>query len=199
MAIIQPTDIVGTVAATLMRAAETSTESVASGAVDRLALTFEGITGDSHRGSIRPSDVRVKKQYEDGTPIRNVRQLTIVSEEDLAQIAKNLNIDHILPEWLGANVCVSGIPAFTLISPSTRLIFSSGAAVVVDAENEPCIYPGKEVAKAAPIEAKNFAKAAQNLRGITAWVEREGDISVGDSIEVHLPPQRIWPPVSPST
>ena len=194
MAIIQRTDIVGTVTATLMRATETSNDSVASDTVDRLTMTFDGIVGDSHGGSTRPSDVRVKDQYEDGTPIRNVRQVTIVSEEDLAAIAKALNVDHILPAWLVANVCVSGIPAFTLISPSTRLMFSSGASLVVDAENQPCIYPGKEVAKAAPIQAKNFPVAAHNLRGITAWVEREGDIAIGDSVEVHIPPQRIWPP-----
>jgi len=194
MAIIQPTDSVGTVTAALLRADATSTESVASGVVDRLVLTFDGIVGDVHGGSVRPSDVRVRKQYEDGTPIRNVRQLTIVSDEDLAAIATGLGIDHVLPAWLGANLSVSGIPSFTLIPPSTRLIFSSGASLVVDAENEPCIYPGKEIAKSAPIEAKRFAAIATNLRGITAWVEREGDIAVGDSVAVHIPPQRIWPP-----
>jgi MOSC domain-containing protein YiiM len=199
MAIIQKTDVAGTVTATLTHPGcpdgiDDAAVDISTRAQDRLTLTFDGITGDSHAGRTRAADVRVKQQYEDGTPIRNVRQVTIVSDEDLAEIARALGVPSLDPAWLGANVAVSGIPDFTLIPPSTRLIFESGASLVVDAENEPCLYPGREIEKRHPGRGRAFPKKAINKRGVTAWVEREGAITVGDTVAVHIPPQRIWEP-----
>ena len=45
-----------------------------------------------------------------------------------------------------------------------------------------------------PGHGTRFSKAALNRRGVTAWVEREGEIREGDAIDVHIPPQRIWAP-----
>ena len=36
--------------------------------------------------------------------------------------------------------------------------------------------------------------AAEGRRGVTAWVERPGDIRVGDSLTLFLPDQRAWAP-----
>jgi hypothetical protein len=35
-------------------------------------------------------------------------------------------------------------------------------------------------------------KAAKHKRGITAWVEREGDVRLGDHITIWIPPQRLY-------
>ena len=47
-----------------------------------------------------------------------------------------------------------------------------------------------------PGRGNKFAKAALHLRGVTAWVEREGTIAVGDEVSVHVPAQPGHPEYS---
>lgn len=165
-------------------------QSVSKGKVD---VTFDGFPGESHSGAVREACVRVQEVYDQGTPIRNVRQISIISREELDAIAADMEIDHIEAEWLGANLEVSGIPDFTLIPPSTRLLFESGACLVVDMENLPCAWPAKEIEKSYPGSGKRFVKNARQRRGVTAWVEKEGAINEGDGVQVWLPTQPAWP------
>jgi hypothetical protein len=160
--------------------------------VDTLKLTFSGIEGNCHSGLTRPSDVRTIKQYPRDTPIRNVRQVTLLSVDELAKIAAIMEIPEVRPEWVGANLVTSGIPDLTLLPPSARLQFSSGATIVVDMENEPCRYPAEIIARHHPQAKTGFVKAARHKRGIAAWVEREGGISLGDRITIWIPPQRLY-------
>gem|GEM_PF-6244882 len=62
--------------------------------------------------------------------------------------------------------------------------------LVVDVENEPCKYPADIIDKHHPGCGKLFVKNAMGLRGITAWVEREGSIGLQDKVEIHVPTQR---------
>ncbi len=185
----------GEVLKTLLMPVGTNTEetiaSQASGG--RVEVGFEGFAGDNHSGLNRDSCVRVKELYAEGTRIRNTRQISIVSDEELTLIAQGMEIDHIEPEWLGANLLLGGIPHFTLLPPSSRLLFSSGACLVVDMENQPCAYPAKEIQKVYPGKGRLFIKNARQRRGITAWVEKEGMIADGDSIRVFVPKQPAWP------
>lgn len=160
--------------------------------VQSLILTFEGIDGDFHTGLTRPADVRTLMLYKRDTPIRNVRQLTLVSAEELQAVAKNMGIAELKAEWLGANMLVEGIPDFTLLPPSTRLQFASGATIVVDMENRPCSQVAEVVARHYPKPSKALVPSAMEKRGVTAWVEREGLIERGDGITLFLPPQRIY-------
>jgi len=160
--------------------------------VDRLTLRFEGIDGDCHSGLTRKADVRTLRQYPRDTPIRNVRQLTLLSVEELADIAGVMAIREVKPEWVGANVVTSGIPDLTLLPPSSRMQFPSGATIVVDMENEPCRYPAEIIEKHNPDQKVGFVKAAKNKRGVTAWVEREGKVAPGDEIVIWIPPQRLY-------
>ena len=61
-------------------------------------------------------------------------------------------------------------------------------------ENQACKYPGDVIEEDHPDIGRTFAYHARGLRGVTAWVEREGKISVGDTIDLHIPPQRIYEP-----
>lgn len=162
--------------------------------INPVEVSFAGFDGDSHTGLTRQSCVRVRNQYKAGTVIRNTRQISIVSLEELQTIANGMDIPAIEPEWLGANLCLSGIPDFTNIPPASRLLFSSGAVLVVDVENEPCKYPADIIDKHHPGCGKLFVKNAMGLRGITAWVEREGSIGLQDKVEIHVPTQRMWQP-----
>ncbi|MEE4119286.1 MAG: MOSC domain-containing protein [Paracoccaceae bacterium] len=161
-------------------------------AVDRLDLTFEGIAGSVHAGSMRPSCSRVTSQHRKGTTIRNVRQLSIVSAEELSEMAAALGLPAIDPARLGASVVVEGIADFTHLPPSSRLQGPSGVTLVVDMLNEPWQLPARSLARAHGEAAKTFRRAAQGRRGITAWVEREGALSVGDTLALHIPRQRAW-------
>lgn len=160
--------------------------------VDNLDLTFDGIDGDFHTGLTRPADVRTLMLYKRDTPIRNVRQLTLVSVEELQEVAMAMAIPELKAEWLGANLLVQGIPDLTLLPPSTRLQFSSGATIVVDMENRPCSQVAEVVARHYPEPRKRLVAAAMEKRGLTAWVEREGRVTTGDGIKLFLPPQRIY-------
>jgi hypothetical protein len=161
--------------------------------VGRLDLRFDGIAGDFHGGLTRKSDSRTLKQYPRNTDIRNVRQVTIVSEEELADIAAAMGIPEAKAEWLGANMVTSGIPDLTLLTPSTRMQFPSGATLVVDMENRPCRQVADVISKHYPDQTVGFVKGAWNKRGLTAWVEREGVVNAGDDIIVWIPQQRIYP------
>jgi len=190
MAILQTTNITGRVDGLFLVPVEA--KSIASEAVDQIEASFEGFAGDVHTSLTREACVRTKQQYPEGTNIRNVRQVSIVSREELNQIAADMGLPEIKPESLGATMCVSDIPDFTLIPPSSRLIFSGGTSLMIDMENEPCAWPGKQIEKSHPGYGKYFVPNARNRRGVTAWVEREGTIYVGDSVALHIPPQRIY-------
>jgi hypothetical protein len=170
----------------------TPDEDLSTTRIESVAVNYAGLEGESHSGLVRASCVRVRHQYPQGTEIRNTRQISIVSVEELALIAANMGLDGLQPEWLGANLLVSGIPSFSQVPPSTRMIFDGGASLVVDLENSPCKYPGEIIERHHPGYGDRFAKAALGKRGVTAWVEREGRISNGDSIRLFIPPQRIY-------
>ncbi len=159
---------------------------------ESLQLLFSGPAGDCHGGLTRPSDSRTLPVYARNTEIRNVRQMTLISVEDMEAVARAMALGRIDPRWLGANLLARGIPELTLLPPSTRLQFPSGATIVVDMENLPCSQVAKVITKSHPLEGPEFVKAAAHKRGVTAWVECEGDVTRGDAITVWLPPQRLY-------
>ncbi len=157
-----------------------------------LNLSFAG-PEDCHGGLTRKSDVRTLPLYKRDIDIRNVRQLTVVSVEELADIAARLAIADVKAEWLGANMVVSGIPDFTLLPPSTRLQFPSGATIVVDMENYPCSQIAKVIDEHHPGTGFKVVEAAMHKRGVTAWVECQGEVKTGDAIKIVTPPNRLYP------
>ncbi|GAA4222116.1 hypothetical protein GGQ68_001230 [Sagittula marina] len=157
-------------------------------------LSFEGLAGSFHGGLTRPSCSRVKSQYAKGTEIRNERQLSIVSAEELAAIAAKMGVERIDPARMGASMVVRGLPDFSHVPPSSRLQAPSGATLTVDMENRPCQFPALSLAKVVGDDAKQFKSAANGRRGVTAWVAAEGRISIGDTLTLHVPDQPPWQP-----
>lgn len=169
-------------------------EGLASLPQEQLNLTWGGPQGESHGGEIRPSCSRVLSQYERGTPIRNTRQLSILSQEELDMIAADMGIKTLDPSWVGASVVIQGIPDFSHIPPSSRLQNQAGVCVTIDMQNRPCHLPVKVIEAVEPEAAKRFKTAAQGRRGVTGWVEREGIWRIGDTLRLHVPDQRGWTP-----
>ena len=167
-------------------------ENIRSEAITSARATYAGIEGDFHAGLTRKSCVRVKKQHPVGTDIRNVRQLSILSAEDLAQIAAEIDLETIDPLLLGATLVIEGIPDFTFVPPASRLQGENGTTIAIDVENGPCNLPAREIEKEAEGHGKGFKAAARGRRGVCGWVEREGLLSVGDRLRLHVPDQRPW-------
>jgi MOSC domain-containing protein YiiM len=152
-------------------------------------VSFEGFVGDRHAGLTRPADVRTP-WFPKGTLVRNTRQLSIVSTEELALIAAALGLPQVLSAWLGANLELAGVPRLTQLPPGTRLFFPEDATLVVEGENEPCRKAGRALEAHHPEKtglASRFVKAAHHQRGLVGWVERPGLIRPGDKVRLVLP------------
>lgn len=191
MPALVPTDLTGTIT-WLGRVPHRDAPEIETVALTELALTFAGAKDEVHAGLTRPSCSRVVSQYPKGTEIRNVRQLSVVSAEELAAIAAKLGLEALDPAWMGASVVISGLPDFSHLPPSSRLQFEGGCTITVDMQNQPCQFPAKTIERARPGHGKGFKPAAEGLRGVTAWVEREGLLKIGAKVRLHVPSQRHW-------
>ena len=169
--------------------------SIVSTSVPRLELDFGGVVGDRHHGVTRPSDSRQLRYYPRGTMIRNRRQLTVVSVEELAEIAARLSLPTVDPAWLGANLLVEGAPDLSALPTGTRLLLSGGAGLVCEGVNQPCRQPAEVLQARFPRSRAQagFVKAAYGRRGIAVSVELPAPIVPGEDLllappEVHVPP-----------
>ncbi|MGB8812361.1 MAG: MOSC domain-containing protein [Paracoccaceae bacterium] len=162
-------------------------------AVQSLMARFSGPEGEAHGGLTRASCSRVVGQYPRGTTIRNTRQFSVVSAEDLAAIAAAMGIGDLDPALVGATMVIKGIPDFTRVPPASRLQAMGGATLVVDMENRACQLPAKPIEARHPGFGKRFKSAAAGRRGVTAWVEAEGVLQVGQAVTLHIPDQPTWP------
>lgn len=191
MSALEPTQFIGEV--TYLGHVRDREAALGSDPVEVMQVGFDGHPDEAHGGAIRPSCSRVLKQYKRDTPIRNVRQFSVLSQEDIQAIADVMGIQSLAPQIFGASIVIKGIPDFTLIPPASRLQFSSGATLTVDMENHPCHLVSREIETIHPGKGKLFKPAAQRRRGVTAWVEAEGSIALGDSVRLHIPTQPAWP------
>ena len=168
-----------------------------SAQVSSLELTMDGIAGDFHAGQTRKSGGR-EPWYPRGTIMRNERQLSIVSSEELKLIAANLGVPEVQGGWIGANLVLDGIPDLSFLPPRTLLFFEGGVTLRVDGYNAPCRLAGGAIAQHVGVPnpagdwtatdmALAFKGAAHMKRGIVAWVEKEGVITPGEIVTA-----RIW-------
>lgn len=169
-------------------------DSLVSERVPGADLDWGGMPGDRHHGVTLPSNNRDRGVYEPGTELRNRRQLTIVSVEECADMARRLGLDTLEPEWLGANLLVRGHPHLTSMPAGTRMVIPDGAALVCEGENLPCRFPGEVLQELFPHVdgmVKAFIREGYGRRGVAASVERVGPIRPGDRARVlPIPPTR---------
>jgi hypothetical protein len=165
-------------------------------ATEALELDFRGILNDYHAGYTRRSGGR-EPWYPRGTEMRNERQLSIVSPDELALVAERMGLAEIKPEWIGANLLVESLPHLSMLPSGTLLFFKGGVTLKVDGQNGPCRLSGRSIAENAGMAdidagALLFPKMAKRLRGLVAWVEKPGTISAGEDVSVRVPEQWIY-------
>lgn len=170
------------------------------------AIVKHGIKSDRHAGA-RSLDVRERALLDFGLPkgieIANHREVSLVSKEELAEVADLLALPSIPTGSLGENLVVSGIPRLSHLPIGTLLFFQKNeetkrtAVLVVWGENTPCLAPG-EVLQAQFLDheqlASRFVKAAIGKRGIVASVYSTGFIHAGDTVIARLPDTRSYAP-----
>lgn len=172
--------------------------SLISKRVTSIKVLENGLEGDKHQNWFRKADVRVKR-YPKGTIVWNSRQISVVSEEELELIAKDLGVPKIEPQWLGANICLKGVPNLSLLPPRTKIFIQNDnggpeVGLYATAPNKPCIGPGEVIENYYCNLTSNylqfvhlgckFPKAAQNRRGLVAVVECPGIVKEGAKVSV---------------
>ncbi len=158
---------------------------------------LDGFVGDRHRGYSRVA-------YEGdtdppGTVRRNNRQWSGVSIEELTIISERMNLaEPLTAETLGANICVEGVRDFSSLARGDRLIFPSGAVLIVENYNPPCADMSEHIANryttrsGEAIRRMDFCKQAKRIRGVTGCIDVPGVINAGDEVRIqtYKPPHR---------
>ena len=87
---------------------------------------------------------------------------------------------------------IEGIPDWSHVPPSSRLIGDGGPGLIIDMENRPCHLPAPFIDAENPGSGKRFKSAAKGRRGVTAAVEQEGTLKIGMRLRLHVPDQPAW-------
>lgn len=154
-------------------------------------VELDGFVADKHRGFTRVAyagDVSPE-----GTVRRNERQWSGVSVEELAIIQQKMDLkEQLTAATLGANICLEGVPGFSQLPKGTKLIFPSGAALLVEECNPPCADMGAQItAKHTTNAGKKaaghmFPVRAMGLRGVVGVVDVPGVLHAGDKVIVQV-------------
>jgi hypothetical protein len=159
-----------------------------SESLDQIEVKWEGLQGDKHFGLTMKAGSK-QAPYAKGSEVRNVRQVSIVSREELQQIAETMSLPHVEPAWVGGNLMLSGIPNLTQLPSGSRLYFEGGVGIVIEGENMPCTTAGGSLSEQYPDRPElttAFPKKAIGKRGLVAWVEKPGVIRKGEKVTVRL-------------
>ncbi|MCP4049077.1 MAG: MOSC domain-containing protein [Gammaproteobacteria bacterium] len=156
-----------------------------------LRAEIGGFAGDKHQGPVRQT---WEGEWQPaGTLRRNERQWSGVSVEELAYITQRLDLTTPLsPETLGANLCIEGIPEFSLLPKGSTLWFPSGAVLLVEEYNPPCGDMGAQIASKysshsdQALTDKSWLRPAAGRRGVVGVIDVAGEIRVGDDVEVRV-------------
>lgn len=166
-------------------------EDLSKEAYQSVEVEPDGFVGDKHRGF-----TRIATSWDpepNGTVRRNERQWSGVSLEEIAVIQQRMDLKEPLDaSTLGANICVEGIPNYSQLTKGSKLIFPSGAVLIVEEENPPCADMGAEIERVyttnsgEPVSGKMFPKYALHLRGVVGFVDVPGIINAGDYVIVQV-------------
>ena len=166
-------------------------ENLSKEAYKSVEVESDGFVGDKHKGF-----TRIAASWDpepNGTVRRNERQWSGVSLEEIAMIQQKMDLkEPLMASTLGANICIEGIPNFSQLTKGSKFIFPSGAVLIIEEENPPCVYMGDEIERAymtnsgKPVLGKMFPKHALHLRGVVGFIDIPGIINAGDEVIVQV-------------
>jgi hypothetical protein len=166
--------------------------------VDELGFNLTGPMGDSHSGFTRSlsshdGEYIRTSELKRGHEVFNWRSWTGVSVEELAEVETALGGVSIPVGCLLENLRISGIPNFSKIAPTSRLVFpprhGDQLILAVWERNGPCKTVGERLAKHHErFELMGqFVQAAQDNRGLMGFVISSGHIYTGDEVLLYPP------------
>lgn len=170
--------------------------------VKAIYFGFAGPQGDSHAQLTRPlsghdGDYIKTSSLVRGSRVFNTRTWSALSSEEMREIEKELECTIPIGILL-ENMVVEGIPGFSVLKPTSRLVFprreiSEGivqAVLAVWEENGPCETVGARLESFylnRPGLKTDFVRAAQHRRGNVGIVYSPGRVEVGDMVTVYPP------------
>jgi MOSC domain-containing protein YiiM len=164
---------------------------------DSIEVALDGIVGDRHR-SLQRLTWEGDKQAE-GTVRRNERHWSAIAIEEVEKIARDMDLAESLhASSLGVNFCLEGVPELSRLPMGTILKFPSGAELMVEEYNPPCLDMGAKLAamhttnSGEPLSNTAFSQAAKFCRGIVGVVEVSGVVFRGDEVRVEYPHLPKW-------
>ena len=162
-----------------------------------ISVELDGIVGDRHRGYTRSCWAGDKQAK--GTARRNERQWSAASLQELANMQEAMDlVEPLMAGTIGVNICFDGISELSRLPKGTLLKFPSGAELIVEEYNPPCIDAGTQLAdklatrSGERLDNTSFSKAGKLLRGLVGSVEVPGTINAGDVVEVTLYEHASW-------
>jgi MOSC domain-containing protein YiiM len=162
-----------------------------------IIVELDGVVGDRHRSFSRKAWAGDKQPQ--GTVRRNERQWSAVSVQELAEIQTALDlVEPLTATIVGANICLDGVDELSRLPKGTTLRFPSGASLIVEEYNPPCLDMGTRIASrlktksGASLANTDFSKAAKLTRGVVGTVEVAGIINPGDEVEITLYEHPPW-------
>jgi MOSC domain-containing protein YiiM len=182
-------------------------ERIATGRVESLCLdgaprskisfAYDGPLGDKHRGFVRSLSGHdgayiSTSALSKGHRVFNTRSWTGLSEEEIKAAETCLGVN--IPQGcMLENLVFSGIPNFSKLLPTTRLVFpeddESQLILVVWEENTPCDTVGERLEnyhKVSGLKTRLIA-ATNGRRGVMGFVFSHGRVNVGDEVQVYPP------------
>ncbi len=171
--------------------------------VDMISFNLWGPVGDRHFGDCRllsghDGEYIRTSDLERGNQVFNWRTWTGLSDEEVSETEAQLG-HPVPPGTVLENIRIAGIPNFSKLPPTSRLVFPSKkvlrqteqAILAVWEENGPCRTAGERVAALygnTKLTAA-YVKSALNRRGVMGFVLASGRVYLGDEV-------RVYPPVT---
>lgn len=167
------------------------------GSVEDLWFNLNGPTLDKHVGFARKLSGHDRayiatSKLSKGSEVFNWRSWTGLSYEEYMEVEKELG-RGIPRGCLLENVVISGIPHFSNLPPTSRLVFPQReglqAILAVWSGNSPCVGVGRRFAEYYhdPELSKALIAAALGRRGVVGIVLSAGLVSIGDEVLVYPP------------
>ncbi len=170
--------------------------------VQSLYFRHHGPENDKHSGWTRSlsghdGDYIKTSDRQKNDVVFNWRSWTGLCTSEIKEVEKEI-WNNIPVGCLLENVRFSGIPKFSELPPTSRLVFPSRSApggmkeqtwLAIWEMNGPCATVGKRLAEhhGKPDLATLFVKKAQNKRGVMGFVLSPGLVEVGDEVMVYPP------------
>lgn len=173
-----------------------------------LDLDFDGVKTSEFGRDRHYGQTRLARRYQIGSwagrIVRNERQVSLATKEDLCEIADGLGISGIITDsnesvvefmsqTMAVNLVIDGEDIKRYIGPGTKLMIGSpeaGAIIDISEAHLPCKKPALSISRRLELDYEDlksrFKEVSAEKRGFMAGVYSAGKIALHDQISFQL-------------